>query len=92
MFQIGEIWDFLDSGLSVFRVCKLPYSQSLRFFETLNFQNLHVLEICGDNKFGILEIRYLRNLGFPKLEFSKIFPKFELPKISNPLPENLGFF
>lgn len=62
------------------------------FFETLDFQNLHVLKIRVDNKFGILEIRYLQNLGFPKLEFSKIFPKFELPKISDPLPENLGFF
>lgn len=92
MFQIDEIWDILDSGLSVFRVCKLPDSQSLGFFETLDFQNLYVLEIRVDNKFGILEIRYLQNLGFPKLEFSKIFPKFELPKISDPLPENLGFF
>lgn len=83
MFEIDEIWDFLDSGLSVFRVWKLSDSQSL------DFQNLHVLEIRVDNKFGILEIRYLQNLDFPKLEFSKIFPKFELPKISDLQPENL---
>lgn len=89
MFEIDEIWDFLDSGLSVFRVWKLSDSQSLGFFETLDFQNLHVLEIRVDNKFGILEIRYLQNLDFPKLEFSKIFPKFELPKISDLQPENL---
>lgn len=81
MFEIDEIWDFLDSGLSVFKVWKLSDSQSLGFFETLDFQNLHVLEIRVDNKFGILEIRYLQNLDFLKLEFSKIFPKFAIPKI-----------